>query len=307
MRVSGVVPFLLAALPAVSADRGTLGFALGNKNADGSCKTSKDYQTDFDALKEVTTLVRTYSASDCDTAQNIIPAAKAKGFKVVLGVWPDYQQSLDEDVEALSKSVPGNEDVVDAITVGSEVLYRGDLTAQVLLERIETVQKKFPKVTIGTVDSWNKFADGTADPIITSGKVNYFLANGFAYWQGQKIDNATNTYFDDMAQAKAHIEKVAGANAKNIRFGNGETGWPTDGGSDYGDAKASTALAQEYYKKAVCGMIEWGIDVFYFEAFDEPWKPKSTGDNGQASDETHWGLFTADRKPKWDNLKCPTN
>lgn len=76
-------------------------------------------------------------------------------------------------MEALSKSVPGNEDVVDAITVGSEVLYRGGLTAQVLLERIVTVQKKFPKVTIGTVDSWNKFADGTADPIITSGKVNY--------------------------------------------------------------------------------------------------------------------------------------
>lgn len=93
MRVAGVVPFLLAALPAVSADRGTLGFALGNKNADGSCKTSKDYQTDFDALKEVTTLVRTYSASDCDTAQNIIPAAKAKGFKVVLGVWYDSPRS----------------------------------------------------------------------------------------------------------------------------------------------------------------------------------------------------------------------
>jgi exo-beta-1,3-glucanase (GH17 family) len=35
----------------------------------------------------LTTLVRTYSASNCDTAKNIIPAAKAKGFKVVLGVW----------------------------------------------------------------------------------------------------------------------------------------------------------------------------------------------------------------------------
>lgn len=53
------------------------------------------------------------------------------------------------------------------------------------------------------------------------------LANGFAYWQGQAIDNATNTYFDDMSQAKAHIEEAAGPNGKNIRFGNGETGWPT--------------------------------------------------------------------------------
>jgi glucan 1,3-beta-glucosidase len=51
--------------------------------------------------------------------------------------------------------------------------------------------------------------------------------NGFAYWQGQAINNSTATYFDDMAQAKARIEQVAGDNAKNIRFGNGETGWPT--------------------------------------------------------------------------------
>lgn len=53
------------------------------------------------------------------------------------------------------------------------------------------------------------------------------LANGFSYWQGQKINNASNTYFDDMSQAKKHIEKIAGDNANNIRFGTGETGWPT--------------------------------------------------------------------------------
>ncbi|KAF9889759.1 glycoside hydrolase 3 protein [Aspergillus nanangensis] len=305
MRVSSVVPLLLAAAPAVSAAKGTLGFALGNKNADGSCKTTNDYKLDFETIGHLTTMVRTYSAKDCNTAEAIIPAAKDKGFKVVLGVWPDYQESFDDDVNALSKSVPGNEDVIEAITVGSEVLYRKSLTAQKLLERIETVQTKFPKVTVGTVDSWNKFADGTADPIITSGKVNYFLANGFAYWQGQDISNATNTYFDDMAQAKAHIEKVAGDNAKNIRFGNGETGWPTTGGTDYGAAKASTELAQEHYHKAVCGLLTWGIDVFYFEAFDEPYKPKSVGDNGQASDETKWGLYTAARKPKWSDIGCP--
>jgi glucan 1,3-beta-glucosidase len=125
-----------------------------------------------------------------------------------------------------------------------------------------------------------------------------------------------------MAQAKARIEQVAGDNAKNIRFGNGETGWPTgefpaitlfrpldsnssaDGGSDYGAAKASTKLAQTYYKNAVCAMLTWGIDVFYFEAFDETWKPDSIGDNGERKDEKHWGLFTDDRVVKFDPA-CP--
>jgi glucan 1,3-beta-glucosidase len=87
MRVSSVLPFALAVAPMAVSAAGTLGFALGDKNADGSCKQTSDYEADFDQLKSLTTLVRTYSASDCNTAKNIIPAAKAKGFKVVLGVW----------------------------------------------------------------------------------------------------------------------------------------------------------------------------------------------------------------------------
>lgn len=54
-------------------------------NAD--CKTTEDYKQDFEAIKHLTKLVRTYSASNCDTAKNIVPAAKAKGFEVVLAVW----------------------------------------------------------------------------------------------------------------------------------------------------------------------------------------------------------------------------
>ena len=45
-------------------------------------------------------------------------------------------------------------------------------------------------------------------------------------------------------------------------------------------------------------MLEWGVNVFYFEAFDEPWKPTSVGDNGAAADETHWGAMNADRSLK---------
>lgn len=87
MRVSGLLPFVLAAAPAVVSARGTLGFSLGDKNADGTCKSTSDYEADFDNLKGLSTLVRTYSGTECDTPQNILPAAKNKGFKVVLGIW----------------------------------------------------------------------------------------------------------------------------------------------------------------------------------------------------------------------------
>ncbi|KAK2760749.1 glycoside hydrolase 3 protein [Arachnomyces sp. PD_36] len=302
MRFSNIVSLALAAAPAAVFAKGTPGFSLGAQNPDGSCKQTTDYEKDFDALKAHTKLVRTYSADQCDTAVNILPAAKNKGFKVVLAVWPDVPDSFKVDVDALKKAVPGNEDAIEAITVGSESLYREAFTGPELLSKIQEVEKLFPKVRVGTADSWNKFADGTADALITGG-VKYFLINAFAFWQGQDISNATATYFDDMMQAIGHIQDVAGDNAKDIHMANGETGWPTTGGTDYDAAKAGTENAQTFYKDGYCALLNWGVDAFYFEAFDEPFKPDSVGDNGESADETHWGAYTAERKAKFD-LTC---
>jgi glucan 1,3-beta-glucosidase len=88
MRFSTIVPLALAAAPALVSAAGNLGFALGNKNADGTCKFKADWALDFKAIGNVgSKIVRTYSASDCNTAAEILPAAKAAGFKVILGVW----------------------------------------------------------------------------------------------------------------------------------------------------------------------------------------------------------------------------
>jgi len=103
-------------------------------------------------------------------------------------------------------------------------------------------------------------------------------------------------------QAFNHIQTVSGS-TQTPELWNGETGWPTDGGSSYGAATAGTANAVSYWKSAVCGMLDWGVNLFYFEAFDEPNKPDSIGQDGSAANERHWGAFTADLKPKWD-LSC---
>ncbi|EEH08340.1 beta-glucosidase [Histoplasma capsulatum G186AR] len=302
MRLSSLLPLALAVSPAVVSAAGTFGFAMGVKNADGSCKTQKDFEDDFDVLKAHTRLVRTYSASDCDNALTIIPAAKAKGFKVVLGIWPDVETSFKADTAILKKAVKGNEDVISAITVGSETLYRGNFTGPELLAKINDVKKQIPGVRVGTADSWNKYDDGTADALIHGG-VDYLLVNAFAFWQAQEVGNATATLFDDMARAMAHIQKVAGSRAKDIYIATGETGWPTDGGSNYGNAKAGTSNAKTFHDKGVCALLAWNVDVFFFEAFDEPWKPDSVGDNGKAASEKHWGMYTADRKAKYQ-VQC---
>lgn len=76
-----------------------------------------------------------------------------------------------------------------------------------------------------------------------------------------------------------------------------------DGGSDYQAAKAGTSNANEFWHNGVCGLLDWGVDVFYFEAFDEPSKPPSIGQDGLAAIETKWGALNADRSIKF-SLSC---
>lgn len=161
----------LATVPSIVLAAGTLGFALGANKPDGSCKTSDDYALDFDAIKAASgsTVVRGYATDQCGFAQQILPAAKAKGFKVILGLWPDTDEAFSKDKAALANYAPQYVDQVYAVTVGSETLYRGNFTGKELLGKIQEVKKILPQTKVGTADSWNKFNDGTADDLIHGG------------------------------------------------------------------------------------------------------------------------------------------
>ena len=84
---------------------------------------------------------------------------------------PDTDDAYNADKSALQSALSSsaNKGAVYAITVGSEALYRGSLTASALLDKINDMKTTFPGVLVGTADSWNKFQDGTADPIIQGG------------------------------------------------------------------------------------------------------------------------------------------
>lgn len=119
-------------------------------------------------------------------------------------------------------------------------------------------------------------------------------------------------------QAFTRIQHLAGS-TDAIELWNGETGWPTTGltqssipcavltlsigGTNYGNAVAGTPNAKTFFHEGVCAAIDWGFNVFYFEAFDEPWKPDSIGDTGAKSNEKHWGAYTAEGVAKF-SLKC---
>jgi glucan 1,3-beta-glucosidase len=81
---------------------------------------------------------------------------------------PDTDESYNKDKSAISTYATQYADQVYAITVGSETLYRGNFTGDQLLSKIQEVKSMFSNtnIKVGTADSWNKYADGTADAVI---------------------------------------------------------------------------------------------------------------------------------------------
>lgn len=68
-------------------------------------------------------------------------------------------------------------------------------------------------------------------------------------------------------------------------------------------AEPGLTNAETFFRDGICGMVYWGFKVFFFEAFDEPWKPPAIGENGFEAPEVHWGGMKADRRAKY-SLKC---
>lgn len=284
----------------------SLGFNLGVKDNSGACKTAEEYSADLETLSPYSKLVKTYSTSDCNTLEILGPVVDSEGFQLTVGVWPTPSDKFELEKQALQSYLPNiSKSAVSSILVGSESLYRGDLTGEELAsyikevkELISTIKDKngdsYADIPVGTVDSWNILVDGTANEPIQASDVLY--ANAFSYWQGQTEANSTFSFFDDIMQALQTVQSIKGST--NIDFYVGETGWPTEG-SNYGSSVPSVENAATFWEDGVCAMRGWGVNTFVFEAFDEAWKPETSG----SSVEPYWGVFDSNRKPKY-TLDC---
>lgn len=94
MHLRAILSTAVLATPLAVSAAGTLGFAVGNTNPDGSCKTQSDFEADFKAIQgnSGAKIVRTYSSSDsygnpCGTPSEVLKAGKSAGIKVLLGMW----------------------------------------------------------------------------------------------------------------------------------------------------------------------------------------------------------------------------
>ena len=135
-----------------------------------------------------------------------------------------------------------------------------------------------------------------------------------SFWTGVTVDEETsndnriknamlrssNYAIKQFESVKNYIKSIGITKPIHI----GETGWASISSDYYG--QNGTRAADEYKQYLYFNnMMEYGkknnISIFYFSAFDEPWKDH----NNPNGSENHFGLFTVDGKAKyvmWENV-----
>lgn len=120
----------------------------------------------------------------------------------------------------------------------------------------------------------------------------------------EAMKKATDYAVGQYQSVKTYIDSLGISKPIHI----GESGWASVSNGFYGNSgsRATDEYKQAlYYKQMRSWSQENKVALFYFEAFDEPWKDASN----PSGSENHFGLFTVEGKAKyalWDAVEKGT-
>jgi GPH family glycoside/pentoside/hexuronide:cation symporter len=222
--------------------------------------------------------IRSFS---CTEGNELIPEiAHQKGIKSIVGAWISNDKDRNEkEIQALISLAKSG--LVDIAAVGNEVLHRGEISEQELIQYITRVRAALPAtIPVGYVDAYYQFID---KPALVDA-CDLILANCYPFWEGAANEFALN-YLSRMMQLTQQA-----ADGKKVIIT--ETGWPSKG-ENVELAEPSQLNAMKYF----IAVQEWSksqeIELFYFSSFDESWKIRHEGEVGAG-----WGIWD-----KNENLK----
>ena len=244
----------------------------------GDTITKEQIVKRLEVIKGHTQWIRTFS---CTNGHELIPQlAKEMGFKTLVGAW------ISSDIENNEKELDSlktllSQGFVDMASVGNEVLFRNDISADVLYDYIGQIKKVAGNIPTGYVDVYYEVIKHPKLSEIS----DILMINCYPYWEGADIQFAS-LYIQEMYHKVAQI-----SGGKKIVIT--ETGWPSKG-QTVKDAVPSNENVMRYFAE----ISEWGssknVEIFYFSSFDESWKIHFEGWAGTA-----WGLWDKNENFKY--------
>ncbi|NNC58184.1 MAG: glycosyl hydrolase, partial [Woeseiaceae bacterium] len=227
--------------------------------------------------------------------------------KVLLGMWLEAEFSNHEGCAWLDEPIPDEElaanaskntvevqrgielsrrfdDIVVAVNVGNEALVEWN-DHMVPLEKVITYVRQVKAAIDQPVTVADNYEWWIRDGAPLAAELDFLGIHTYPAWEDKTIDEALPYTIENMQEVSAALPDKPVAIL--------EAGWASVA-IEFGD-RASEANQARYFRE----LAEWAagenITVFFFEAFDEPWKGDPDNPLGA---EKNWGLFRVDRTPK---------
>ena len=252
-------------------------------------------------------LIRMYDSGENTETTLALIRAHDLPMKVLLGIWlraeisnhlgcPWLDEPIPDDVLAANARWNAEEiqrgialateyaEVVAAVNVGNEALVDWNdhmVPIEKVIDYVREVKAAIEQpVTVADNYEW-WIRDGAE----LAAELDFIGVHTYPVWEDRTIDEA-------MAYTIENIEGVRAA-IPDIPIAVLEAGWATSA-TEFGE-RANEADQARYFAEMTAWATTTNTTVFFFEAFDEPWK----GDeNDPLGAEKHWGLFFVDRTPK---------
>jgi exo-beta-1,3-glucanase (GH17 family) len=276
-----------AGRPTVHSARGLIGMAYGPFRQSespewGIYPTLAEVREDMPLLALVANGIRTYG---CQNLQTVITATQEIGLPLALGAWLSGDSGADRaEIECAVAEAQASA-AVTSLIVGSESVLRGQLTPTGLCAAMQEVRGR-TGLPVTTAEPWHVWID---HPELAACS-DFLLVHIHPYWECQAVENAV-----------AFVQEKYGALSSQFpaaRIVIGETGWPTQGTGREGSCGPLPEPTAEQQALFAAQLLEWagqaGIEFYFFDAFDEPWKCAS----GRPEVECHWGIYDTNREPK---------
>jgi len=208
------------------------------------------------------------------------------GLKVMLGIWldgkPGHEGENATQIATGIRLANTYKEIVIAVSVGNEILVSWSdhkLTEERTIEYVQQVRKgvSCPVTVADDVLYWRQPEAKLASA------VDFITMHTYPMWGREDIDTA-------IPSTIRHYQSVRKAHpGKTIVLG--EAGWASYTEGEHHAPRAGDEKKQKrYYEELTAWARANNVTVFWFEAFDEPWKGSGT--------EGHWGLFSEGRKAK---------
>lgn len=239
---------------------------------------------DMAIMSQLTNAVRLYG-TDCNQTEMVLHAIdrlQLKNMKVWLGVWIDTNQTTtDRQLSQMYKILADTKDrtIFKGVIIGNEALFRAGQdkasSHAELVSLLGQAQQNFTKLgydlTVSTSDLGDNW-DGTL-----ASASHYVMSNVHPFFAGVNVQDAAAWTWNFW---QTHDVVLTGDQSRQVVS---ETGWPSGGGTDCGNAANQCAAGQTgsvasvdnmniFMNNWVCQALNNGTNYFWFSAFDEAWK-----------------------------------